>query len=402
MRRRDFLKGGMLSAFIPQSLAFLAEPKSIPARAALQGGIKQAADLAATPPMGWNSWNSFHLDIDDPIIRAQAKAMVDSGMKAAGYEYVVIDGGWEGFHDAQGIFHPDILKFPNMKDLCDYIHGLGLKVGIHDSPGPVTCSGREASYGHEEQDAETFASWGIDFIKYDWCSGSRVYKPDQMKAAYEKFHKAILRTGRPILYSLCQYGMEDVWKWGASVGGNMWRTTGDISNDYYHVAYIGFEQNGLEKYAGPGHWNNPGQMEIGNGKLTNDECRMHMSLWCMLAAPLFASNDLTKMSPETLAILTNREVVAVDQDPAGIQGHRVWQEGPREIWMKPLAGGVKAVGMFNREGHEMKMTLRFKEVGITGPAKLRDLWAHKDLGSFTGSYTTRVPRHGVVMLKVEW
>lgn len=364
------------------------------------GHGSQALALAPTPPMGWNSWDHFRLNINDTIIRAQAKELVTSGMKAAGYEYVVIDGGWEGYHDAQGIFHPNILKFPGMKKLCDYIHSLGLKVGIHTSPGPVTCSGREGSYGYEQQDADTFARWGIDFVKYDWCSGSRVYKPDQMKAEYEKFHQAMLRTGRPMLYSLCQYGMQDVWKWGPSVGASEWRTTGDIWDNYYRMAYIGFEQNGLEKYAGPGHWNNPGQMNVGNGGMTNEEYRTHMSLWCLLAAPLFASNDLTKMSPETLDILTNQEAIAVDQDRAGIQGHRVWQKGPLEIWMKPLADGSKAVGLFNRNEVEMTMTLRFKDIGLAGPTKLRDLWAHENLGIFTRSYTTSVSKHGVVMLKV--
>lgn len=374
----------------------------IPALFLLAAGISfaEGPELARTPPMGWNSWNHFRLNINDAVIRAQAKAMVDSGMKAAGYEYVVIDGGWEGYHDAKGVFHSNN-KFPDMKGLCDYIHSLGLKVGIHDSPGPVTCSGREASYGHEQQDAETFARWGIDFVKYDWCSGSKVYKPDQMKAAYDKFHQAMVSTGRPILYSLCQYGMQNVWEWGASVGGNMWRTTADIQDDYFHMAYIGFEQNGLEKYAGPGHWNDPDMLEIGNGQLKPVEERMQMSLWSLLAAPLFAGNDLTNMTPETLDILSNREVIAVDQDREGIQGHRVWQRGPMEIWMKPLADGRKAVGMFNREKRPMTMTLKLKDIGVTGSAKLRDLWAHKDLGSFTGSYTTRVPGHGVVLLRVE-
>lgn len=364
-------------------------------------GVTKGADLAPTPPIGWNSWNHFHLKIDDAIIRAQARAIVTSGMKAAGYEYVVIDGGWEGYHDAKGVFHPNILKFPDMKKLCDYIHGLGLKMGIHTSPGPVTCSGREASYGHEQQDAETFANWGIDFVKYDWCSGSKVYKPSQMKEAYEKFHRALLRTGRPILYSLCQYGMQHVWTWGPSVGASMWRTTGDIQNNYYRMAYIGFEQNGLEKFAGPGHWNNPDNLEIGNGVLTPEESQMQMSLWSLLAAPLFAGNDLTKMSPETLAVLTDREVIAVDQDRAGVQGHRVWQQGPLEIWMKPLADGGKAVGMFNRDEHKMTITLHFQDIGIPGPAKLRNLWSHKNLGTFRGSYTASVPRHGVILLKVE-
>ena len=360
----------------------------------------QDANLASTPPMGWNSWNHFGLNINDAVIREQARALVTSGMKDAGYNYVVIDGGWEGYHDANGNFRPNILKFPDMKGLADYVHSLGLKIGIHDSPGPVTCAGREASYGHEEQDAKTFASWGIDFVKYDWCSGSLVYKPDQMRAAYEKFHQALLSTGRPIVYNICQYGMEDVWKWGASVGGNMWRTTGDIRDSYDSMVKIGFEQNGLEKYAGPGHWNYPDMLEIGNGGLDGDESRTQMSLWAILAAPLFAGNDLTKMSPETLAILTNREVIAVDQDKAGIQGHRAWQEGPVEIWMKPLAGHSIAVGLFNRDEQKMTITLHFRDIGVNGSAELRDLWAHRDLGSFKDSYTTEVQRHGVVMLRV--
>lgn len=364
-------------------------------------GLAQKPELARTPPMGWNSWGHFGLRINDAIIRAQAKALADTGMKAAGYEYVVIDGGWEGFHDAQGVFHTNILKFPDMKALCDFIHSLGLKVGIHTSPGPVTCSGREASYGHEQQDAETFARLGIDFVKYDWCSGSMVYKPDQLQAAYEKMHQALAHAGRPILYSLCEYGMQDVWKWGPSVGAGMWRTTGDIQDNYLSMAYIGFEQNGLEKYARPGHWNDPDMLEVGNGGMPSEEYRTQMSLWCILAAPLFASNDLKSMTPETLAILTNSEVIAVDQDPAGIQGHRVWEEGPLEIWMKPLADGSKAVGLFNRDEHEMTMTLNFKDIGITHPARVRDLWAHKDLDTLKGNFTTSVPRHGVVMLKVE-
>ena len=360
----------------------------------------QSTDVARTPPMGWNSWNHFGLNINDAVIRAQARALASSGLKDAGYEYVVIDGGWEGYHDAAGNFRPNILKFPDMKALADYVHGLGLKIGIHDSPGPVTCAGREASYGHEEQDAKTFAAWGMDFVKYDWCSGDLVYKPDQMRAAYEKFHQALLNAGRPMVYNLCQYGIQDVWEWGASVGGNMWRTTGDIRDSYDSMVKIGFEQNGLEKYAGPGHWNDPDMLEIGNGGLNAEESRTQMSLWAILAAPLFAGNDLTQMSPDTLAILANREVIAVDQDRAGIQGRRVWQQGPMEIWMKPLADRSLAVGLFNRDEHAMTITLRLSDIGVGGAARLRDLWAHSDLGAVHDSYTAEVPRHGVVLLRV--
>jgi alpha-galactosidase len=364
--------------------------------------VAETPQLARKPPMGWNSWNHFQLNINDAIIRAQAEALVSSGMKAAGYEYVVIDGGWEGFHDAQGNFHPNILKFPDMKALCDHIHSLGLKVGIHTTPGPVTCLGREGSYGHEEQDATTFAKWGIDFIKYDWCSGNSVYnKPGDIQKAYAKMHEAILNTGRPMVYSLSQYGIDDVWLWGTAVGGNMWRTTDDISDDYYHMAYIGFEQNGLERFAGPGHWNDPDMLEVGNGGMTDDEYRTQMSLWSILAAPLFAGNNLTKMSRATLDILTNPDVIAVDQDPLGVQGHRVLQKGPIEIWVKPLSGESKAVGLFNRKEYPTTITLNLSDVGISDSVEIRNLWEQKSLGRFHGTFSIEVPAHGVALIKLK-
>ena len=351
--------------------------------------------------MGWNSWNHFHLNIDDATIRAQAAALVKSGMKAAGYEYVVIDGGWEGFHDAQGVFHSDPKRFPDMKGLCDYIHGLGLKVGIHSSPGPTTCAGHEASYGHEKADAETFARWGIDFLKYDWCSGDQVYRPDQMQAAYRKMELALKATGRPFLYSLCQYGLQEVWTWGPSVGGQMWRTTGDIQDNYQQMLLIGFAQNGLEHYAGPGHWNDPDGLEIGNAHLKPQEGRTQMSLWCVLAAPLFAGNDLTRMSPATLALLTNPELIAVDQDRAGVQGHRVWQEGPAQAWVKPLADGSKAVALLNTQAQTHSVTVSLNQLGLPERVEARDLWAHKDLGKLEHTLTLSLPRHGAVLLRVK-
>jgi alpha-galactosidase len=363
--------------------------------------LAQPPPLARTPPMGWNSWNCFHLNISDAIIRAQAAALVSSGMKAAGYEYVVIDGGWEGFHDTNGVFHSNPKTFPDMKALCDYIHGLGLKVGIHTSPGPTTCAGHEASYGHEKQDAGTFARWGIDMVKYDWCSGDEVYRPDQMQAAYKKFSDDLKATGRPILYGLCQYGMQDVWKWGASVGGQMWRTTGDIADNYNSMILHGFAQNGLEKFAGPGHWNDPDMLEIGNGKMNADEYRTQMTLWCLLAAPLFAGNDLTKMKPATLEILTHAGAIALDPDPAGVQGHCAWQEGPAYIWTKPLADGGTAVGLFNTDAHPMTITANFKALGLPETVQARDLWRRKDLGTLHQTFTATVPRHGSVLLKVK-
>ena len=381
--------------------------------------------LARTPPMGWNSWNHFRSNISDAIIRQQARALVTSGMKAAGYKYVVIDDGWEGFHDAQGVFYSDPRRFPNMKALCDYIHSLGLKVGIHTSPGPTTCAGREASYGHEKQDARTFAHWGIDFVKYDWCSAHKVYKPYQMKAVYKMMSDDLKATGRPILYSLCQYGNQDVWTWGASVGGQMWRTTGDIGPSYDSVVRHGLDENGLEKYAGPGHWNDPDMLEIGNGKLSGDEYRTQMTLWCILAAPLFAGNDLTKMSRAALDTLTNPEVIAIDQDPAGVQGHcalqealtETWfkpsgkehhlarddprQEGLAEIWVKPLAGGATAVAVFNMEEQTAKIGLDFKQLGLPETVQARDLWLRKSIGTFNKNLVVSVPKHGVILLKVK-
>lgn len=355
--------------------------------------LPQQPELARTPPMGWNSWNHFECKVSDAIIRAQADAMISSGMKAVGYLYVNIDDCWQGKRDAQGNILPNE-KFPDMKALGDYIHSKELKFGIYSSPGPKTCAGYEGSYGHEEQDAQTYAAWGVDYLKYDWCSA----KGDQ-RAAYAKMRDALRKTGRPIVYSLCQYGHQRVWSWGASVGGNLWRTTGDITDNYDRMIVIGFGQNGLERFAGPGHWNDPDMLEVGNGGMSEDEYRTHMSLWCLLAAPLLAGNDLTKMTPATLAILTNPEVIAVDQDPAGIQGHRVWQEGPLEVWMKLLADGSKAVALFNRSGSDAVVTVSFDDIGVGDSATVRDLWARRDLGSFDRSFSANVPRHGVVFIK---
>lgn len=360
----------------------------------------QGSGLALTPPMGWNSWNHFHCGVTEEIVRAQAKAMAKNGMKNAGYTYVNVDDCWQGQRDAQGNIQPNS-KFPDMKGLADYVHSLGLKFGVYSSPGPQTCARHTGSYQHELQDAKTYASWGVDYLKYDWCSASKVYKPSQMQAVYRKMYEALKSTGRPIVYSLCQYGLQQVWRWGPSVGGNLWRTTGDIDPTYTRMAFIGFEQNGLQKFAGPGHWNDPDMLEIGNGRLNLNEQRTQMSLWCMLAAPLLSGNDLTHMSKETLAILTNREVIAVDQDPKGIQGQRVSQEGPLEVWEKAMSDGSKIIGLFNRSTGEAMMKVNFADVQLAGPIKVRDLWQHKDLGTFTGSFSAEVPSHGVVLLKAK-
>jgi alpha-galactosidase len=360
----------------------------------------QEATLALTPPMGWNDWYQYECKVSDAVVRANADALVTSGMKAAGYVYVNIDDCWQGKRDEKGVIHPND-RFPDMKALGEYIHSKGLKFGIYSSPGPKTCAGYEGSFKHEEQDARSFAEWGVDFVKYDWCSAAEVYKPSEMQAAYKKMYDAIRVTGRPMVYSLCQYGLEAVWRWGASVGGNLWRTTDDIGGNYDRVSLFGFQQNGLENYAGPGHWNDPDILQVGIGKLNHDEERTQMSLWCILAAPLLAGNDLTKMTKETLEILTNSEVIAVDQDPQGVQGRRVWQEGPLEVWIKPLRDGSKAVALFNRSESALPITTAFHDLGIPETASVRDLWARKELGTFTHSFTAEVARHGAVMIKVK-
>ena len=364
-------------------------------------------NLAARPPMGWNSWNHFHRKVDDATIRAQAEAMVSSGMRDAGYTYINIDDTWEGERDANGNIQTNS-KFPDMKALADFVHSKGLKLGIYSSPGPTTCAKFEGSYGHELQDARTYAAWGIDYLKYDLC-GLR----DQMRAAptpeaantimvdaYVKMRDALRSTGRPIVYSLCQYGNDAVWRWGTTVGGNLWRTTGDISDHYAKMAEIGFSQAGLSRFAGPGHWNDPDMLEVGNGGMSADEYRTHMSLWAILAAPLLAGNDLTTMTPETIAMLTNRDVIAIDQDAAGKQGDRVSAEGPIEIWVRPLADGSKAVGIFNRHPSPLSTQVNFKKLGFTRGVKAKDLWLSKDLGTISAPYAVTIPGHGVLLLRV--
>ncbi|MGD0840787.1 MAG: glycoside hydrolase family 27 protein [Candidatus Acidiferrales bacterium] len=370
-------------------------------------GHAQSSQIAATPPMGWNSWNHFAGKIDDATVRAQADAMVASGMRDAGYVYINIDDTWEGDRDAEGFIHPNS-KFPDMKALADYVHSKGLKLGIYSSPGAKTCAGFAGSLNHEDQDAQTYAAWGIDYLKYDLCSFGNVMKTaatpeaahQMMVDAYAKMRDAIKKTGRPMVYSFCQYGKDAVWQWGPPAGANLWRTTGDINDHYTRMETIGFSQAGLAKYAGPGHWNDPDMLEVGNGGMSTDEYKTHMSLWAILAAPLLSGNDLSTMSPETIALLTNRGVIAVDQDPAGKQGDRVWAEGPMEIWSKPMADGSQAVALFNRHSDSMSFSADFTKLGFAGKVKVRDLWAGKDLGTLNGPYRASVPGHGVILLRV--
>jgi alpha-galactosidase len=352
--------------------------------------------LAPTPPMGWNSWNKFGCNVSDKLIREMADAMVSSGMEAAGYQYVNIDDCWQVSRDTSGTIIADPTRFPSgIKALADYVHSKGLKLGIYTDAGTGTCEKRPGSLNHEVQDAKTYASWGIDYVKIDWCNAEGL----DPEVQYAKLRDALAQSGRPIVFSICNWGVKTPWRWGPTTG-NLWRTTGDINDTYDRMSLIGFGQNGLEKFAGPGHWNDPDMLEVGNGGMKRDEYRTHMALWALLAAPLLAGNDLRTMSPETKALLTNSDVLAVDQDKKGIQGHRVWEEGPLEIWMKPLADGSQAVGLFNRSESATKMTLDFKSIGAPSSAKLRDLLDHKDLGTIQGSYSAEVPTHGVVLLNV--
>ena len=394
-----------LSALLPVLLSVFAAAPSL---------MAQTPDttLAATPPMGWNSWNHFAGKVSDADVRAAADALVSSGLRDAGYIYVNIDDTWEAKRDAHGNIETNS-KFPDMKALADYVHSKGLKLGIYSSPGPYTCAHYTGSYRHEMKDAATYAKWGIDYLKYDMCSygniiEKKVGKPSATngearlamdKAVYDKMHKALLATGRPIVFSMCQYGWDDSWKWGPSVGGNLWRTTGDINDTYARMAEIGFGQAGLSKYAGPGHWNDPDMLEVGNGGMSNEEYRTHMSLWALLAAPLLAGNDLSAMTPDTLAILTNKDVIAIDQDKLGKQGDRVSQEGQQEVWSRPLSDGATAVGLFNRSTNPQQVTLTLASAGLGENAHLHDIWANQDVSATNGAYTVSVPGHGVVLLR---
>jgi alpha-galactosidase len=337
--------------------------------------------------------------VDDAAVRGMADAMASNGMKEAGYQYINIDDTWEAERDAQGNIRSN-KKFPDMKALADYVHSKGLKIGIYSSPGPNTCAGYEGSYGHEEQDAKTYAAWGIDYLKYDWCGARNLYKDEEMQPLYQKMGDALALTGRKIVYSLCQYGRADVWKWGPDVGGNLWRTTGDIRDNWESMTKIGFSQDHLGPYAKPGHWNDPDMLEIGNGGMSDTEYKTHMTLWSILAAPLIAGNDLRDMSKSIHDILTNAEVIAIDQDKAGKQGRRVSQSGEQEIWVRPLAGGAHAIALFNRGAAEAGMTVKWEEVKLK-PRHARDVWEHRDVALEGAGYQATVAGHGVVLLRVK-
>ncbi|GAB4339007.1 MAG: NPCBM/NEW2 domain-containing protein [Dehalococcoidia bacterium] len=367
--------------------------------------------LALTPPMGWNSWNVWGTSVDDAKVRAAADWMVASGLADHGFQYINIDDAWEAGRDENGRILTNE-KFPDMKALADYVHSKGLKLGIYSSPGPKTCAGYEGSYQHEFQDAQTYAEWGIDLLKYDWCSYGRIAADDsraEYRKPYELMREALDACGRDIVYSICQYGMGNVWEWGADVGGNYWRTTGDIVDTWSSMSHIGFGQAELAPYAGPGHWNDPDMLVVGMvgwgpelhpSRLTKNEQVTHITLWSLLAAPLLIGCDLSQLDEFTLAILTNPEVLEVNQDPLGRQGTRVAAKGRTEVWARPLSDGTLAVGLFNRDRRPATVTAKWSDLGLEGPQPVRDLWQRADRGTFDREYAIEIPGHGAAMLKI--
>ena len=373
-------------------------------------------DLAMTPPMGWNSWNKFACNVDEKMIREVADAMVASGMKDAGYTYVNIDDCWHGDRDAEGFIHPDAKRFPSgMKALADYVHSKGLKFGVYSDAGSQTCGGRPGSRGYEFQDALTYASWGVDYLKYDWCNTEGL----KAEGAYKTITAALRKAGRPMVLSICEWGNDKPWTWGPTVG-QLWRTTGDIYNCFdcvkdngswkaWGVMQIVDKQEGLRQYAGPGHWNDPDMLEVGNGMVVNED-RAHFTMWNMLAAPLITGNDIRKMSPATRDILTNKEVLAVNQDKMGVQGFRFATKDSVETWVKPLADGKWAVTFLNRGKKPRAVDFDWKANPVTDDLsktqlnaatttyKVRDLWARKDEGTTKKPFKATVPAHDVAML----
>jgi alpha-galactosidase len=370
-------------------------------------------NLALTPPMGWNSWNKFGCNVGEDMIKQMADAMVKSGMKDAGYQYIVIDDCWQVSRDKEGNIVPDPNHFPSgIKALADYVHAAGLKFGIYSDAGSKTCAGRPGGLGHEYQDARQYTAWGVDYLKYDWCNTTT----QDAKASYANIRHALDASGRPIVLSICEWGTAKPWLWGKEVGGNLWRTTGDIQDRWEGskkwpdgsccsngMVSILDQEDGLESFAGPGHWNDPDMLEVGNGGMTTIEYRSHFSFWTMLAAPLIAGNDLRDMKPEIHDILTNKEVIAIDQDPLGRQGRRVSKHGNLEVWARPLHDGSRAVILFNRGTAEQEVTVKWEDLGYPGhlSAAVRDLWRHADLGNFTGKFSAAVAPHGVVMVTVK-
>ena len=371
---------------------------------------QEPAQIAATPPMGWNSWNCFRGEINESKIKAMADAMVISGMKDAGYQYIIIDDGWASKErDAEGHIIPDPQKFPNgIKAIADYVHGKGLKFGIYSSPGCLTCQKLMGSIGHEQTDANDYAAWGVDYLKYDWCNYP-CKEPESLntpiadcRAAFELMGKCLRKTGRPILYSIndeCEKGEQDRNIGWIKTIANMQRVSDDIKNNWTRMLYCLDQTADLWQHAGPGYWNDPDMLEVGNetkeslwGKMspvymTLTEYKSHFAMWCMVAAPLIAGNDLHNMAPEIRQILTNKALIAVDQDRLGKQGRRIRQKGDLEVWVRELEGNRLAVALFNRSSVAADISVKWEELGISGNRLVTDLWTNRNLGKFKKSYT---------------
>jgi alpha-galactosidase len=371
--------------------------------------------------LGWNSWNCFANAVDQDKVKAAADAMVKSGLINHGWTYINMDDCWETKpgstdpklmgepRDANGMININ-KKFTDMKALTDYIHSKGLKAGLYSSPGPLTCAGFTASYQFEDKDAQQWANWGFDYIKYDWCSYGTISKGEtvaECKKPYIVLRNALDKVDRDILFSLCQYGMGNVWEWGEEIGGNCWRTTGDITDSWSSMSGIGFKQAGHEKYAGPGHWNDPDMLVVGlvgwgpqlhPSRLTADEQYTHISLWSLLDAPLLIGCDMTQMDAFTKNLLTNDEVIEINQDPLGKQASQVSKEGTLEVWVKDLEDGSKAVGLFNRGTTKETVKATWNALGIKGKQIAHDVWRQKDQGTFTDLFSAVVPAHGVKLI----
>jgi alpha-galactosidase len=388
--------------------------------------------LALTPHMGWNSWYVWENHVTDQIIRDAADAMVTSGLINHGYMYVNIDDCWAVKpgssdptlsgepRDAQGHVNPN-RRFPDMKALADYVHAKGLKAGIYTSPGRTTCAGHVGAYAHEAQDAGQFAEWGFDFLKYDWCSFGDIAKGgtiEELQRPYRLMANFLRQQPRDIVFNLCQYGMGQVWEWGAQAGGNSWRTAGDLGGTFEGIGKALFRDgfdvyatNELHRFGGPGGWNDPDYLLLGylsNWKgqtvptpLTPDEQYTHVSLWCLVAAPLMFSGDITRLDEFTLSLLANDEVIDVDQDPLGKPGRRLAKNGPLEVWSKPMEDGSLAVGLFNRGESESVVRALWTDLKVSGPQRVRDLWRQKDLGRFDDCFESKVPPHGVVLVRLQ-
>lgn len=375
-------------------------------------------ELALTPPMGWNTWNKFACNVDEDLIKGAADAMVASGMKDAGYEYIIIDDCWHGERDEKGFIQADPERFPSgMKALVDYVHSKGLKFGIYSDAGATTCAGEPGSRGHEYQDALTYAEWGVDYLKYDWCDTENL----NPIGAYTTMRNALYEAGRPVLFAICEWGDNDPWKWAQDIG-HTWRTTGDIYHCWdceedhgdwssWGVLRILDMQEGLRKYAGPGHWNDPDMMEVGNG-LTDSENRAHFTMWSMLAAPLIAGNNLQDMSEATRKTLTNKEMIAINQDPLGRQAWKYSAEDGLETWVKPLANGEWAVTFLNRADEPRKVNFNWmqnsfddpdfdhKVVFASTPYQVRDIWNNKDFKDTRNALKATVPAHDVITVRL--